>query len=112
MKFKKRLRNLVNNLMKRRMVPGFTLIEMVVVIAIVAMLMVLIIPNVTKQKDNASSKTDQAFIQTIQTQVDLAEEKPKTLEGASKDIISENQQVRIKQNHLILDGDGNVVVSQ
>lgn len=96
----------------RKKVSGFTLLEMVIVIAIIAMLMLLVIPNVTKQKNNAETKTDAAFIQTIQTQVDLAEPKPDSLETAGEDVISKQQQERVKKLKLTLNADGNVVVSK
>lgn len=50
---------------------AFTLIEMVVVIAIVALLILIIAPNLAGQKDRANNKTQDAFRITLQTQVDL-----------------------------------------
>lgn len=50
---------------------GFTLIEMVVVIAIVVMLLIIIAPNLVQQKNKAQTKTDAAFATTLQTQVEL-----------------------------------------
>lgn len=50
---------------------GFTLIEMVVVIAIIVMLLMIIAPNLAKQRQNAAKQTDKAFQTTLQTQVEL-----------------------------------------
>lgn len=50
---------------------GFTLIEMVIVMFIISLLLLLIIPNLSQQKDRAEAKSDHAFIETLQTQLDL-----------------------------------------
>lgn len=67
-KFKKKL---LTFLRKNKTQSGFTLIEMVIVIAIVVMLLIIIAPNLVNQKDNAQKNTDQAFVTTLQTQVEL-----------------------------------------
>lgn len=56
---------------KKRFRSGFTLIEMVFVIFIIALLLLIVIPNIAQQKDHAANKTDEAFITTLQGQVDL-----------------------------------------
>ncbi|WEV40519.1 competence type IV pilus major pilin ComGC [Lactobacillus sp. ESL0681] len=72
---KKKAKNyLLNIIAKTRKPQGFTLIEMVVVIAIIVLLILIIAPNLTKQKQNASDKTDDAFKTTLQTQTELYEE--------------------------------------
>ena len=53
---------------------SFTLIEMVIVVAIIATLVLLISPNLLAQKDQADKRTNDAFTTTIQTQVELYEE--------------------------------------
>lgn len=50
---------------------GFTLLEMLIVLFILGLLLLVIIPNVTKHQDSAESKGEAAFISTVQTQVDL-----------------------------------------
>lgn len=67
-KFKKYLTNI---LAKTRTQKGFTLIEMVVVIAIIVLLVLIIAPNLMKQKGNAEDRTSDAFKSTLQTQVEL-----------------------------------------
>lgn len=62
---------IVKLLQKHQRQEAFTLIEMVVVIAIVALLILIIAPNLAGQKDRANNKTQDAFKATLQTQVDL-----------------------------------------
>lgn len=50
---------------------GFTLLEMLIVLFILGLLLLVIIPNVTKHQDSAESKGEDAFVSTVQTQVDL-----------------------------------------
>lgn len=69
---KKKIKNyLVSILAKTRTQKGFTLIEMVVVIAIIVLLVLIIAPNLMKQKGNAEDRTSDAFKSTLQTQVEL-----------------------------------------
>lgn len=65
---------LLNIIAKTRKPQGFTLIEMVVVIAIIVLLILIIAPNLVKQKDNAGGRTDEAFKTTLQTQANLYED--------------------------------------
>lgn len=80
----------MNKMIKKRIkdsnkLKGFTLIEMVIVIAIIAILILLIVPGLSKQKDRADSRTDEAFRSTIQTQVELADDKSITLDQLAKE---------------------------
>ncbi|WP_035053928.1 competence type IV pilus major pilin ComGC [Carnobacterium pleistocenium] len=52
---------------------GFTLIEMVMVLFIISVLMLLIVPNVVKQKDSIDAQGTEALVTVIQTQVELYE---------------------------------------
>lgn len=61
--------------LKKKTREAFTLIEMVIVLFIISLLLVLIIPNLGGQKENAVNKTDEAFRTTLQTQVDMEDEK-------------------------------------
>ncbi|WP_407391468.1 competence type IV pilus major pilin ComGC [Carnobacterium jeotgali] len=61
---------------------GFTLIEMVMVLFIISILMLLIVPNVVKQKDSIDEQGTEALVTVIQTQVELYE-----LDGA-KGVVS------------------------
>lgn len=55
----------------KRIRKGFTLIEMVIVMAIIAMLLLLIIPNLAQQQRSAQEKADRAFVETVQNQWDM-----------------------------------------
>ena len=48
---------------------GFTLIEMLIVLFIIAILLILIIPNITKNVDTAKDKSSEAYVKTVQSQV-------------------------------------------
>lgn len=48
---------------------GFTLIEMLIVIFIIAILLLLIIPNITKNLDTAKDKSSEAYVKTVQSQI-------------------------------------------
>lgn len=52
---------------------GFTLIEMVMVLFIISVLMLLIVPNIVKQKDSIDVQGTEALVTVIQTQVELYE---------------------------------------
>ena len=62
---------LVNFIQKGRRKEGFTLIEMVLVLFIVAALLLLIIPNMSEQTKNVESKTNAALVETVETQMEL-----------------------------------------
>lgn len=97
------MKNFKNNLEKTKKVKGFTLIEMVIVIAIIAILILLIVPSLTKQKDRAESRTDEAFRTTIQTQVELADDKNITLEDLNKEgYISDRQLKRANEKGITI----------
>ena len=70
---------------------AFTLIEMVIVLAIVALLILLISPNLVAQKQRAEKKTDQALVTTLQTQVELAADEQghqiKSLDGLTDNTV-------------------------
>ena len=78
----------------------FTLIELLIVIAIIAMLILLIVPGLSKQKDRATSKTDEALRTTIETQRQLAEDNgdgTSLEELVKKEYISQKQKERYEK---------------
>ncbi len=86
--------------LKNKQVKGFTLVEMVIVIAIIAMLILLIVPGLSKQKDRATSKTDEALRTTIETQRQLAEDNgdgTSLEELVKKEYISQKQKERYEK---------------
>ena len=48
---------------------AFTLIEMMIVLFIIAILLILIVPNITKNIDTAKNESSEAYIKTVQSQV-------------------------------------------
>ena len=47
---------------------GFTLIELLVCLFIIGLMMLLIIPNIAKQREEAKKKSDAAIVHVIETQ--------------------------------------------
>lgn len=52
---------------------GFTLLEMSIVLFIISLLVLIIIPNLAKQRQNATRVHQRAMVNVIQTQADLYE---------------------------------------
>lgn len=50
---------------------GFTLIEMIIVLFVISVIMLLIIPNISKNKESIDTKGNEAFVTVVQTQLDL-----------------------------------------
>ena len=69
---------------------AFTLIEMLIVLFIIAILLILIIPNITKNIDTAKDKSSEAYEKTVQSQVTAYEinEKDSTAPNGKKIVIS------------------------
>lgn len=50
---------------------GFTLLEMLIVMGVIAVLVLLFVPNLTSQKQGIDAKGDDAFRKAVETQVEL-----------------------------------------
>lgn len=59
--------------MKKKVYQAFTLVEMMIVLLIISVLVLLFIPNLSQEKEKVVEKGDQAIVQTIKTQIELAE---------------------------------------
>lgn len=95
-----KMKKLKQFIMKNKRIKGFTLVEMVIVIAIIAMLILLIVPGLSKQKERATSKTDEALRTTIETQRQLAEDNgdgTSLEELVKKEYISQKQKERYEK---------------
>lgn len=52
---------------------GFTLVEMLIVLLVIAVLVLLFVPNLSKQREGINQKGDEAFRQVVTTQIELYE---------------------------------------
>lgn len=55
----------------RTKVPGFTLIEMLVVLLIISILLLLFVPNLSQQKDAVSNTGQAAVVKVVESQAEL-----------------------------------------
>ena len=58
---------------KKYTVKGFTLIEMLVVLLIISVLLLLFVPNLTKQKDSVKETGNAAVVKVVESQAELYE---------------------------------------
>ncbi|CAJ1187518.1 prepilin-type N-terminal cleavage/methylation domain-containing protein [Companilactobacillus nantensis] len=73
---------------------GFTLIEMVIVLFIISLLLLIMIPNLAAQRDNATKKSEQAFKTTLVTEAGLFLENNPDKDGAN---VESKSKVTIEQ---------------
>lgn len=66
---------------KKRKRKGFTLVELVVVIAILGILVAIAVPKLAGSRDNASRSAVLANLRTIESAIMMAEADGKTVEG-------------------------------
>ena len=57
--------------LKEAKVKAFTLIEMLVVLLIISVLLLLFVPNLTKQKDAVNDKGKAAVVKVVESQAEL-----------------------------------------
>ena len=50
---------------------GFTLIELLICLFIIGLMMLLIIPNIAKQREEAQKKSDAAIVKVVENQQEL-----------------------------------------
>nr|WP_091501901.1 competence protein ComGC [Fructobacillus durionis] len=65
------MRNSTKSLLAKGERSAFTLIEATVVLFIIALLLLLILPNLNRQRERAEATHRQAMVGRVQTQVDL-----------------------------------------
>lgn len=89
---------------------AFTLIEATVVLFIIALLMLLILPNLNRQRDKAEETHRKAMVGTVQTQIDLylndhPEQKTVTLADLRKeDYLTKQQEEKVKKLKIVISG--------
>ncbi|MBU5279579.1 prepilin-type N-terminal cleavage/methylation domain-containing protein [Ligilactobacillus animalis] len=93
--------------MKKTKMKAFTLVEMAIVIFIISLLILIIIPNVAKQRFNAENVNTQALQAELDTQAQLyADEKGTAMENvAPTDLekagyLTAKQVAAIEKHHL------------
>ena len=59
--------------MLKKKVKGFTLIEMLIVLGIISILLLLFVPNLSKQKEAIQKKGDAAIVKIVESQMDIYE---------------------------------------
>lgn len=102
--------------MKKR--RGFTLIEMVIVLFIISLLLLLMIPNLAAQRENANQKSEEALVTTVTNQAEMYSESfsdDATLDKLKdKNYITENQEKKLKEWNYELkkDGDGRWILKK
>ncbi len=57
--------------MKKKKYAGFTLVEMLIVLLVIAVLVLLFVPNLTGQRNKINTQGDDAFRKVVVTQVEL-----------------------------------------
>lgn len=57
--------------LKKAKVQAFTLVEMLVVLLIISVLLLLFVPNLTKQKDAVDDKGKAAVVKVVESQAEL-----------------------------------------
>ena len=68
---------------------GFTLVEMLIVLAIISILILIAIPNVTKQSKAIDEKGCDAYVAMVQGQVEAYKLEHKTYPDAFGDLVTE-----------------------
>ncbi len=61
--------------LRKKSVEAFTLVEMLIVLLIIGVLMLLFVPNLSKQKAVVHEKGDAAVVKVVDSQMDLYEVK-------------------------------------
>mgnify|MGYP003365024375 CR=1 FL=1 len=77
---------------------GFTLIEMVIVLAIIALLMLIVVPNLNAQRENASKRQSEALQEIVYNQAEMYHnEHPEVPGKVTIETLKDNQYLNEKQ---------------
>lgn len=66
------MKNMLKKLSSRRL-KGFTLVEMLIVLLVVSVLLLLFVPNLSKQKENIEVSGGRALVKVVESQAELYE---------------------------------------
>ena len=81
--------------MLKKKVKGFTLIEMLVVLGIISILLLLFVPNLSKQKQKIQEDGNAAVVKVVESQMDIYEleygVRPTAEELKNLEMITEDQ---------------------
>lgn len=96
---------------------GFTLIEMLIVLLIIAVLILLIVPTIGKRSENVHEQGCEALVLTVQTQADAYRlEKgnyPTSIEQLKKEHFITDNQIKCKSDQaLTINNEGVVSVQE
>lgn len=90
---------------------GFTLLEMTIVVMVIAILIIVMIPNITKTNSSVNVTTNKALTQTIEAQKILYKAEngktPKVDELHTEKYITDDQYEAYKENLKSVDNDEN-----
>lgn len=98
----------------RKNEKGFTLIEMLVVLMVISILLIITVPNITKNQSSIQTKGCEAFVKMVQSQVQAYQIDHNTL---PKDANELKEKGYIKEtacpnkSEISIDGEGVVTVA-
>ena len=82
--------------LKNQLHKGFTLVEMMIVVLIISILVLLFIPNLGQTKDAVEKESDKAIVETMRTEIELAEFERGPLSDEEKEkLFSENHKKKV-----------------
>ena len=93
---------------------GFTMVEMIIVISIIAVLLLLIVPNINEKQKMINQKGCEALKETVNSQIYLYELKHNKLPNNINDLINDGfikkEQIKCKNNLSIEISNGQAIV--
>ena len=85
----------MKKLLKKK--KGFTLIELLICLFIIGLMMLLIIPNIAKQREEAQKKSDDAIVKVIKNQQELYQIDKNVKDKPSADQLAKENYITAEQ---------------
>ena len=85
----------MKKLLKKK--KGFTLIELLICLFIIGLMMLLIIPNIAKQREEAQKKADDAIVKVIKNQQELYQLDKNVKDKPSADQLAKENYITAEQ---------------